>query len=137
MGEHPEEYEDGVFVEAPTWMAGVNGATAGISMLGDPVVGTLSYSQGWSADVEFFDRGRGEGFSIEICAMFKCFEDVLVIDEFNVEEVNAHQLKYFARGVGNILVDWSGDDETQEELDLVSFEHLDESGLAEARAAVF
>ena len=51
-------------------------------------------------------------------ALFECFEDVLVIDEFNVEEVNAHQLKYFARGVGNILVDWSGDDETQEELEL-------------------
>jgi hypothetical protein len=36
-------------------------------------------------------------------------------------EVNAHQLKYFASGIGNILPDWSGDDET----------------VADARTAVF
>jgi hypothetical protein len=137
MGEHPEEYENGVFVDAPTWLAGVNGALAGISMLADPVVGALSYSQGWSAEVEFFDRGRVIGLGEQICVAFDCFEDILVIDEFNVEETNAHQLKYFAPGVGNILVDWSGDDEGQEELELVAVELLDASGLAEARAAVF
>ena len=137
MGEHPEEYENGVFVDAPTWMAGVNGATAGISMLSSPVVGMLSYAQGLSADVEFFDRGRVWSVGEETCVEYDCFEDVLVIDEFNVEEVNAHQLKYFASGIGNILVDWSGDDETQEELELVHVERLSESGLAEARAAVF
>ena len=136
MGEHPEEYENGVFVEAPTWIAGVNGATAGISMLANPGVGMLSYSQGWSAEVEFFDRGRVKSVGIQTCVEFDCFKDVLVIDEFNVEEVNAHQLKYFAPGIGNILVDWSGDDETQEELELVSVERLGASGLAEARAAV-
>ena len=137
MGEHPEEYENGVFMDAPTWIAGVNGAMAGISMLGDPVLGTLSYSQGWSAEVEFFDRGRVKGFDEQTCVKVDCFENVLVVDEFNVEETNAHQLKYFAPGVGNILVDWSGDDETQEVLELVAVEYLDAAGLAEVRAAVF
>jgi hypothetical protein len=137
MGEHPEEYEHGVMVDAPTWMAGVNGALAGISMLADPVVGTLSYSQGWSADAEFFDRGKVNRFGEETCVAFDCFGNTLVIEEFDVEEISGRQLKYFARGVGNILVGWSGDDETQEELELVAVEHLDASGLAEARAAVF
>ena len=137
MGEHPEEYEDGVFVEAPTWMAGINGALAGISMLADPIVGTLSYSQGWSADVEFFDRGKVNRLGEKTCVALDCFESTLIIEEFDVEEISASQLKYFARGVGNILVDWSGDDETQEELELVAVEQLDASGLAAARAAVF
>jgi hypothetical protein len=137
MGEHPEEYEHGVLIDAPTWMAGVNGALAGISMLADPIVGTLSYSQGWSVDVEFFDRGKVNRFGEETCVALDCFENTLVIEEFDVEEISGRQLKYFARGVGNILVDWSGDDETQEELELVAVEHLDASGLAEARAAVF
>src|SRR5512140_868095 len=35
MGEHPEEYQDGQYVDAPTWFAGVNYSVAGIEMLGD------------------------------------------------------------------------------------------------------
>lgn len=137
MGEHPEEYEDGEVIDAPTWIAGVQGATAGISMVADPVVGTLSYAQGWSAQVEFFDRGRVHQIGQETCVTFDCYTDVLVIDEFSVEEPNAHQLKYFARGVGNVRVGWSGEDETQEELELVSVEQLDQAQLADVRAAAF
>jgi hypothetical protein len=135
MGEHPEEFEDGEFVAAPTWLAGVNGAKAGISMLGDPVEGSLSYSQGWGPDVGFIDRGRVHRLAQQTCVEFDCFEDVLVIDEFNVEEVNAHQLKYFARGVGNVQVGWAGNDETQEELELVDVVQLDAAGLIDVRAA--
>lgn len=135
MGEHPEEYEDGEFVEAPTWLAGIDGAEAGISMLGDPVLGSLSYSQGWAPAVEFLDRGRVHEVRVETCVEFDCYTDVLVIAEFNVEEQGANQLKFFASGVGNVQVDWSGTDETQEELELVLVEQLDPSALADVRAA--
>ena len=135
MGEHPEEYEDGEFVEAPTWIAGVEGAEAGISMLADPVVGSLSYSQGWAPVVEFIDRGRVHATGVETCVEFDCYAGVLVIGEFNVEEPGALQLKYFASGVGNIQVGWSGVDETQEELELVSVEKLDAAALADVRVA--
>ena len=135
MGEHPEEYEDGELVDAPTWLAGINGAKAGISMLGDPVEGTLSYSQGWSPEVGFIDRADVQEVSVETCTIFGCFEDVLVTGEFNVEELGAVQFKYFARGVGNVRVGWSGNDETQEELELVSAEQLDPAALIDARAA--
>ncbi len=100
MGEHPEEYEDGEFVDAPTWLAGVNGAKAGISMLAEPVVGALSYSQGWAPDVDFIDRGKVQREGQEICVAADCHTGVLVVAEFNTDEANAQQLKYFAPGVG-------------------------------------
>ena len=36
MGEYPEEYEDGEFDKAPGWLAGKEGATAGIAMRAEP-----------------------------------------------------------------------------------------------------
>lgn len=135
MGEHPEEYELGRLVDAPTWLAGVNGAKAGVSMLGEPLVGTLSYSQGWDPNVEFIDRGQVGQYEAETCVAAGCYSDVLVVDEFNTEEANARQLKYFAPGVGNVLVGWAGEDETREDLELVMVHELDASALGEARAA--
>ncbi len=135
MGEHPEEYEDGELVEAPTWLAGINGAMAGISMPGDPVVGSLSYSQGWAPEVEFNDRGRVQATGEETCTTVDCFANVLIVSEFNVEEVGAAQLKYFAPGVGNVRVGWSGNDETEEELELVAVIQLDPAELIDVRTA--
>jgi hypothetical protein len=135
MGEHPEEFEDGEFVGAPTWLGGIDGASAGISMLGEPAVGMLSYSQGWAPPVEFIDRGRVDLMGQETCVAYDCFTDVLVIDEFNTEEFGAHQLKYFAPGVGNVRVGWAGNDETREELELVAMYQLDAEALLDVRAA--
>ena len=135
MGEHPEEYEDGEIVDAPTWIAGIDGAKAGVSMLADPMEGSLSYSQGWAPEVGFIDRARVQQLGQETCVELDCYPDVLVIAEFNVEEVGASQLKYFASGVGNVQVGWTGEDETQEELELVSVEQLDTAVLIDVRAA--
>lgn len=135
MGEHPEEYDGTKFLEAPTWIAGIAGAKAGIAMLGSPEVGTLSYAQGYSAAVDFMDRAQVQSVDQETCVPFGCFSGVLIIGEFNVEEFGARQLKFFVSGIGNIRVDWSGADETQEELELVSIKQLNFAELAEARAA--
>jgi hypothetical protein len=135
MGEHPEEYEDGVLVDAPTWLAGIDGARAGISMLGDPAVGTLSYSQGWGPDVEFIDRAQVAEPGAETCVEADCYSDVLIIDEFNLHEPGVVQLKLFAPGVGNVQVDWAGADEGQEELELVAVRQLDFAELLDLRAA--
>jgi hypothetical protein len=62
------------------------------------------------------------------------FDDVLVIEEFNAEEPGALQLKYYARGVGNVRVGWRGDDSQQETLELVEVIQLDPEALAEVRA---
>ncbi|HSR46162.1 MAG TPA: hypothetical protein VLT15_13165 [Acidimicrobiia bacterium] len=136
MGEHPEEYDDGALVDAPTWLSGLAGARAGIAMQGDPQEGSISYSQGWGPAVEFIDRAAVGGFSNEMCVAAGCYEDVLIIDEFNVEEPGAFQHKYFAPGIGNIAVGWSGSDEGREELELVSITKLSGADVIATRAAV-
>ena len=137
FGEYPEEYDEGVLVEAPAWLAGHEDAVAGVAMWADPWPGSRSYSQGWGPEVDFIDRGqvnrRGEG----TCVPVKCWADVLIIDEFNVEEPGAFQTKWFTRGVGNIRVGWYGDDESQEELELVEWVDLRPSSMDVARAAAY
>jgi hypothetical protein len=39
FGEHPEEYKDGAFVTAPTWIAGIEEAQPGLKMWSEPQVG--------------------------------------------------------------------------------------------------
>jgi hypothetical protein len=124
MGEHPEEYQDGQYVDAPTWFAGIKSSVAGIEMLGNPQVGTPSYSQGWAPSVEFSDRGQVSQVGQQVCVPAACYNDVLVIDETSRAEPGAHQLKLFARGVGNIKVDWRGADKTQEILELTQIVHI-------------
>lgn len=135
MGEHPEEYEDGKVVDAPTWIAGIDDAKAGISMRADPRVGTPSYSQGWAPAVEYTDRGvvdqRGQKVSVPVGT----FEDVVVIAESSEDDgPDAIQLKYFARGVGHIKVGWRG--EGDELLDLVEIRALGEKEMHKVRSKV-
>jgi hypothetical protein len=135
LGEYPAEYEDGEFVDAPTWIAGVEDAQAGIQMPAEPQEGTPSFAMGWAPAVEWTDRAQVYQMGEETCVPFDCYEDVLVMDEFNQEEPGAFQLKFYARGVGPIRVGWRGKDPTQETLELVKFVQLDAEALAEARAA--
>ena len=69
------------------------------------------------------------------CVPVDCFEDVLVTDEFEPRKPGAHQLKYYARGVGNIRTGWRGSDPDREVLVLAKLEHLGPEGLAAARRA--
>ena len=136
LGEHPEEYEDGEFVEAPTWLAGSEDAKAGIMMQPEPALATPSYSEGWGPKVGWTDRGRVFETASETCVPFGCYKGVLVIDEFNRDEPDAHQLKYYASGVGNVRVGWAGaKEEQQETLELVKVVHLAPDALAKVRAA--
>ena len=133
LGEHPEEYEDGQLVDAPTWIAGIEGARAGIAMKADPQLGMPSYPQGWAPAVEWTDRGQVSQMGQQTCVPVDCYEDVLVIDEFNPEP-NAFQLKYYAPGVGFVAVGWRGAEASKEELELVKLVQLDPEALAEVRA---
>lgn len=134
MGEYPEEYEEGKFVEAPTWIHGFEDARAGIMMKADPQPGTPSYSEGWGPAVDWTDRGQVDQVGQEACVPADCYKDVLVIAESSRSEPGAFQLKYYAPGVGNVLVDWRGADVTQEKLELVEITQLSPEALAEARA---
>jgi len=131
MGEHPEVYELGKMVEAPTWIPGLKGAEAGITMKADPQLGLPSYAQGWGPAVNWTDRGRVVKMGEQICVPADCYEDVLVIEEFNQSEPDAIQVKSYAPGVGNVHVTWRGEDASHEVLELVERIQLDPDALAE------
>jgi hypothetical protein len=135
LGEHPEEFEDGEFVDAPTWIAGVEDAVPGIKMKAAPKQGTPAYFQGWAPAVEWTDYAQVDQMGQETCVAVDCYQEVLVIAESSLEEEDAYQLKYYAPGVGNVRVGWRGADATQEELELVEFVELSPKALAEVRAA--
>ena len=136
MGEYPEEYEDGKFIAASPWLHGLEAARAGIMMKAKPMPGTPSYSQGWGPAVNWTDRAQVDQIGQKTAVRAGKYEDVLVIAETSQSEPDAYQLKFYARGVGNVRVGWKGSAEkTKETLELTRIENLDAKGLAEVRAA--
>jgi len=133
LGQYPEEYENGKLVAAPAWIVGREGARPGISMRAAPRVGTSSYSQGFGPKVNWTDRARVSKTGQRTCVSAGCYDGVLMIDENTRDEPDAHQLKYYARGVGNVRVGWAGRDEEQETLVLVKVVQLSPKELAEVR----
>jgi hypothetical protein len=66
-----------------------------------------------------------------------CYDDVLVIEEFERNKPGAYQLKYYAPGVGDIRVGWRGPEEEEKEgLELVKDVSLSPQALANARTDV-
>ncbi len=135
MGEYPEEYDAGKVVAAPTWLHGIKEARAGIMMKAKPQVGTPSYSEGWAPAVNWTDRGKVDAMGQKTSVPAGNYDNVLVIAENSSSEPDAEQLKYYARGVGNVRVAWRGAGEkTKETLELEKFEQLNAKALAEVRA---
>jgi hypothetical protein len=110
LGEYPEEYEPGRPVRAPsTWISGVAGARAGIAMRAHPSVGSATYLQGIAPRVGFWDCGTVFKTGVHTCVPLKCYDDVVVIDEFApLDPAGGHQRKFYAPGVGNIKVAAAG-----------------------------
>jgi len=136
MGEYPEEYENGKFLAASPWIHGFEDARAGIMMKAKPQPGTPSYSQGWGPAVNWTDRGKVDQLGQKTSVRAGKYDDVLVIAETSAAEQDAEQLKYYARGVGNVRVGWRGAGEkTKETLELTKGETLDAKAMAEVRAS--
>lgn len=133
FGEYPEAYEAGELVETPTWIHGIKDAQAGLYMKASPQMGEPSYAQGWGPEVDWSDRATVHSVGQETCVRAGCYSDVLITDEFSLDEPGAHQLKYYAPEVGNVQVGWAGDDPTKETLELVEVVQLSEAALVEAR----
>src|SRR5215203_2801273 len=135
LGEYPEEYENGKFADAPTWISGQKGARAGIAMLANPRLGTPDYAQGFApAPVEFKDRARVYKKGQKTCVPLKCYKNVLVIEEFEKGVPGVFHLKYYAPKVGLVRVGWRGANEVEKEtLALVKRQQLGSKELAKAR----
>ncbi len=106
LGEYPEEFEDGEFEGAPnTWLAGFEGAEAGIHMLGNPQLGDR-HNQGFAPDINFLDCAKVVTIGQKTCVPYNgCNENVLVVEERSPFDDSAiSQRKHYAAGIGNILV---------------------------------
>ena len=105
-------------------------------MRAQPRTQTPSYAQGYApAPINWVDRGRVYKVGQKTCVPVDCYEDVLVIEEYERDKPGAYQLKYYAPGVGDVRVGWRGPEEEEKEvLDLVKDERLGPQALAEARS---
>jgi len=110
LGEYPEEYDNGKLAGAPsTWVADTARARAGTAMLAAPKLGTPTYLQGFSPDIQFKDCATVVKTNQRTCVATGCYSGVLVIDEFApFDPAGGHQLKYHAPGVGVIMVAAAG-----------------------------
>jgi hypothetical protein len=137
-GEHPEAYEDGKLVENPTWIHGIKGARAGLTMKAKPRLGAPSYSLGWGPAVGFNDNARVLKTGQKTCVPVRCYTNVLLVEEFNPDEPGKSQLKYYAPGVGNVRVGWKGaKEDSKETLVLTKVVRMSDAALAEARSEAF
>jgi hypothetical protein len=137
LGQYPEEYDNGRFDKAPAWIAGSEGAHAGIAMKVAPDPDAPSYEQGYAPPpINWIDRARVYQIAQRTCVPAGCFDDVLVTEEFERNKPRAFQLKFYAPEVGNVRVGWRGrNEEERETLVLVEWGQLGEQGLAMAREA--
>jgi hypothetical protein len=134
FGEYPEEYEEREFVDAPTWIHGIQDAQAGIMIKADYQPGDPSHAQGWGPAVEWTDRAKVDKVGQRACVPAGCYDGVLVVGETSKDEPEAVQYKSYAPGVGNVQVGFGGDDPTQETLELVEVGQLTPVELEQVRA---
>ena len=138
LGEYPEVHEDDGTVDAPdTWLAGKNGATAGVLMRANPKTGTSRYTQGRAPDIEFFDVAKVAQTDQKVCVPTGCYTGVLVVDEWAPlqQPDDGHQFKHHAPGVGVVQIVGKGGTE-QETLNLTRIHTLSDKELAASTARV-
>jgi hypothetical protein len=136
LGQYPEEYEEGKLAAAPAWFHGIKGAKAGIAMKAKPKLGSPDYSQGFAPPpINWIDRARMYKQGVKTCVPAGCYTTI-VTREFEPGKPDSYQLKYYARGVGNVRVGWMGEkDQDKEELILVKIMRLNAQQMAKARNA--
>jgi hypothetical protein len=128
LGSYTETYEGGQFVNAvDAWLAGVNGATAGVAMMANPKKGMPGYVQ---ASIPGRETIHAEVAKLgeRKCVPFKCFPNTLAILEDGTE------FKYYAEGVGGIATEPNYSGGEQEKERLLNVIQLTPKGLAEASA---
>jgi hypothetical protein len=106
FGEYTTQYaEDGVTVtgHVGSWEAGVDGAQPGIVMLADPEPG-VSYRQEFLAGVAE-DMAKVLRLNAPVSVAYADFENCLETKEWSPLEPGAIEHKFYARGVGLVLIE--------------------------------
>jgi hypothetical protein len=103
LGERTKEYENGKVVSTEgSWETGVDGAQPGVIVPGDPEVG-LTYRQ------EYY-KGQAEDaaaiLSLDEQARvpYGSFKNLLMTRDFTALDPNSLEYKFYAKGVGPVLV---------------------------------
>jgi hypothetical protein len=125
LGSYTETYEGGQFVNASdAWLAGVNGATAGVAMMANPKPGQPSYVQARIPGQETLTAEVAK-LGGRKCVPFRCFSNTLAILEAGTE------FKYYAAGVGHIATEPNYSGGEQEKEVLINVIQLTPKGLTE------
>ncbi len=135
FGGYTEEYQGGRYVSATDpWLAGVNGARAGILVQAHPRQSSPPYAVA-QPDSEAGDVGEIVAVGTHRCVPFRCFRDVLIVRE-GKRSAPDNEFKYYARSVGQIDNVPRGDSVHQDVERLVNMIRLTPRGLAELSADV-
>ena len=130
MGGATEQYEAGRYIAVDeAWLAGTDGAKAGILMPAGPTAKTPAWSiarpPGEDGDAaEFLRMQKRE------CVPYRCFDNVLVIREGKRSALD-NEFKYYVDGVGQIRNEPRGSSRHEDIERLVNVTKLSPEGLAE------
>jgi hypothetical protein len=103
LGEETKEYEDGkVKTTAGSWEAGIDGAEAGVIVPADPEVGLTYRQEYYKGEAE--DAGEILSLDEWVGVPFGSFEDVLMTKDFTPLDPDVLEHKFYAKGVGPVLV---------------------------------
>ena len=102
MGEDTKEYKDGeVSSTKGSWVHGVDGAYAGVIMPAHPRPGMAYRQEYYKGQAE--DRARILSVDEQVAVPFGSFDRAVQTEETTPLEPGVVELKYYARGVGNVL----------------------------------
>ena len=115
LGEATEEYENGEVVStAGSWEAGVDGAQAGIILPASPTVGQTYRQEYYAGEAE--DNGEILSVAEMVGVEVGDFEDVVMTKDTTPLEPDVLEYKWYASGVGVVLVIGVSPDFSREEL---------------------
>lgn len=134
LGEYPEEFENGEFLGAPsTWISGLGQAEGGLLMEGQPKVDPTYYMQGIVPPIDFLDCAKVVKLAQKKCTPLACYNPVQVTHErAPLEPAEGIHRKYYAAGVGNVLVNAIANDPEGETLVLSEVVQLSREALDQA-----
>jgi hypothetical protein len=101
LGEATRTFEHGHVSTEGSWRAGVHGARAGIAMLAHPRVGAHYRQEFWAGHAE--DRASVLATSLQVGVPIGHFRHVLLTDETTALEPRGDEVKFYVRGLGDVL----------------------------------
>ncbi len=102
LGEDTKEYDNGKVSTEGSWEAGVDGAEAGVILPGSPEAGHAYRQEYYEGEAE----DAGEILSLEewVEVQAGSYRDVLLTKDFTPLEPDVLEYKFYAQGIGPILV---------------------------------